>query len=327
MIKQKKLKDQAKIKYYRELNNQLLIAYKTNHKYDLESFKLTSIVLDLNPELNVAWNFRRKIILNYFLQNTDSSVAFDWNQELNFTMLQLKRYPKVYWIWNHRTWCLRYVNDIQMWQNELHLVDKMLAVDARNFHGWTYRRYVVSQLKKNEPSNSDLLNETEFDYTTVKINKDISNFSAWHQRASLFPGKLSQLQGYSAKLELIKNEISYLTNAIFTDAEDQSVWIYLKWFITDATIVGILQTGEGGDGYLNVLKQFEDSIQIINNDEIEFSGKDNNWCLKILIVIQTIFFDKLQVEKGGRTDDRRIMLEKLVEVDPLRKNRYLYLLK
>jgi len=61
------------------------------------------------------------------------------------TMAALREHPKVYWIWNHRRWCLENVPDGPVvdgkpslqwrkanWQKELAVVEKMLDADARN---------------------------------------------------------------------------------------------------------------------------------------------------------------------------------------------------
>ena len=60
-------------------------------------------------------------------------------------MAALREHPKVYWIWNHRRWCLENVPDGPLvdgkpslqwrkanWQRELAVVEKMLNADARN---------------------------------------------------------------------------------------------------------------------------------------------------------------------------------------------------
>ena len=103
------------------------------------------------------------------------------------------------------------------WDTELALVTKLLEADARNcrppprlpslgflvlnchrsfstillstvcmlitVHGWEYRRYVVASIEK---AKGISLAKKEFDYTTLKTN-NISNFSAWHNRATLIP--------------------------------------------------------------------------------------------------------------------------------------------
>ena len=50
-------------------------------------------------------------------------------------------------------------------------------------HGWEYRRYVVASIERLRGVS---LAESEFNYTTTKTN-NISNFSAWHNRANLIP--------------------------------------------------------------------------------------------------------------------------------------------
>jgi geranylgeranyl transferase type-2 subunit alpha len=53
-------------------------------------------------------------------------------------------------------------------------------------HGWEYRRYVVANLEQKRGTS---LSKSEFAYTTTKTN-NISNFSAWHNRANLIPALL-----------------------------------------------------------------------------------------------------------------------------------------
>jgi len=62
------------------------------------------------------------------------------------TMSALKAHPKVYWIWNHRIWCLENLPSgpgiensdnftawkQSAWEKELFVVEKMLDADPRN---------------------------------------------------------------------------------------------------------------------------------------------------------------------------------------------------
>jgi geranylgeranyl transferase type-2 subunit alpha len=64
------------------------------------------------------------------------------SNDLNMTTAALKANPKVYWIWNHRRWCLENVPDgpegdkdgwkKANWDRELFFVEKMLDADSRN---------------------------------------------------------------------------------------------------------------------------------------------------------------------------------------------------
>jgi geranylgeranyl transferase type-2 subunit alpha len=157
-------------------------------------------------------------------------------EELIMTMSALKARPKVYWIWNHRRWCLENIPDgpgeavhgwkQDAWNKELFVVQKMLDADPRNCMfflirfqsplypfpelstcsftvlAWDYRRYILSEMPT-PPSEI-----TELAYTSKKIESNFSNFSAWHQRsktlASLWvQGKLdeskSREEGVTAK--------------------------------------------------------------------------------------------------------------------------------
>jgi Protein prenyltransferase alpha subunit repeat len=65
------------------------------------------------------------------------------NEDLAMTTTALKVNPKVYWIWNHRRWCLEHIPenpdpaDTQewrrsTWERELFIVERMLEADSRN---------------------------------------------------------------------------------------------------------------------------------------------------------------------------------------------------
>lgn len=99
----------------------------------------------------------------------------------------------------------------------------MLARDARNFHGWGYRRLVVQRLESRELNvlaeggeeqgegkgekeevtrevkrerkvGGETRTKQELDYATRMVNSNLSNFSAWHNRSKLLPLELSESQ-------------------------------------------------------------------------------------------------------------------------------------
>jgi len=115
-----------------------------------------------------------------------------------FTIPLLLKFPKCYWIWNHRLWTLQQAILRQdasvaraVWEEELGLVGKMLTKDRRNFHAWGYRRKVVAQLE-DVALNGKSMVEPEFQYTGNMIKMDLSNFSAWHSRSQLIPRLLRE---------------------------------------------------------------------------------------------------------------------------------------
>lgn len=109
--------------------------------------------------------------------------------DLQFLFPLLLKFPKCYWIWNHRLWLLDQSTLLlpreksrALWTEELGLVGKMLTRDSRNFHGWGYRRTVVANLESLSESS---MAKSEVDYTTKMISANLSNFSAWHNRSKL----------------------------------------------------------------------------------------------------------------------------------------------
>jgi geranylgeranyl transferase type-2 subunit alpha len=87
-------------------------------------------------------SIRRKACLTVFIMARSlEDVVSSLQQDLRLTTMYLKQYPKVYWIWTHRKWCLEQMplgpddSDIwrrQTWAAELALVEKMLDRDPRN---------------------------------------------------------------------------------------------------------------------------------------------------------------------------------------------------
>lgn len=311
-MRQKRVQDERKIYEYRHLTEDVL-NLRDEQIYSTGAFEKTSALLEKNPEFNAIWNYRRDITSNL---SSELEISF-WNKELAFVMLQLKKYPKVYWIWNHRLWVLEhYPTDLpKIWQTELAVVNKLLEQDARNYHGWHYRRIVVGKI---ENITNKSLDKEEFEYTTNKINNNISNYSAWHQRVQIV-SRMFQKGEIGNQRKYIQTEISYIINAIFTDAEDQSVWFYIKWFIKNDTVFKTLGKRE----YVQMLRDLRENIVLINNDEIDFSGKQNIWCLKILLVLESI----LKENESLTESNSEAYLTQLIDTDPLRKKRYLHLLK
>ncbi|KAA8571575.1 hypothetical protein EYC84_001573 [Monilinia fructicola] len=164
--------------------------------------------------------------------------------DLDFIFPLMLGWPKCYWIWNYRLWLLKQANnrltaDIArgLWQRELVLVGKMLTRDSRNFHGWGYRRTVVSQLEDPKLNGSSMV-ESEFAYTTRMINAELKNFSAWHNRSKLIPKLLDERQATaSERRQFLDDEFDLITKAMWNDAYpyDQSVWFYHQFLMSTLT--------------------------------------------------------------------------------------------
>ncbi len=154
------------------------------------------------------------------------------------------------------------------WQAELGLVDMLLSIDARNFHGWHYRRYIVSHI---EGVTNKSMSESELEFTKKNIFKNSSNFSAWHNRTKLIPillkeAKKLDLKQFMDPVEVFKGELAFADQAVFFDPDDQSGWIYHSW---------VLLSNEFGVDNSVLIESIEKEIKAITELNEE---EENNKC-------------------------------------------------
>jgi geranylgeranyl transferase type-2 subunit alpha len=176
----------------------------TAREFTPQLLQKTAELLKKNPEYYTVWNHRRRIYVNEFDELARQVAAKQIDDDgrisqvldiiqldLQFLFPLLLKFPKCYWIWNHRLWLLQQATVLlpastarKLWEDELGLVGKMLSRDSRNFHGWGYRRTVVESLESPALQGQSLA-RPELDYTKKMIGTNLSNFSAWHNRTKL----------------------------------------------------------------------------------------------------------------------------------------------
>ena len=70
----------------------------------------------------------------------------------------------------------------------------------------------------------------EFDFTTLKIYQNFSNYSAWQRRTTLLTKYCEELKMNESEIgSFLRNEVEMCRNASWTEPSDQSVWFYQKW--------------------------------------------------------------------------------------------------
>ncbi|RYE97296.1 MAG: hypothetical protein EOO41_03655, partial [Methanobacteriota archaeon] len=121
--------------------------------------------------------------------------------------------------WYHRKWCVtRYAAQIDI-SRELELCNTMLQADERNFHCWGYRRWVASV--------AHVSTEAELAFTLACIQRNFSNYSAWHYRSGV-------LAACGMDASAMVTELELLQAAMFTEPDDQSAWFYHRWLLDAA---------------------------------------------------------------------------------------------
>lgn len=308
-IQEKKERERSKIAEYLALTNDL-ISRKKNKDWSRDAFDATQRLLEKNPEFYTIWNYRRNILLNgIFPSSTPEQINNILADELMLTTMALKEHPKVYWLWNHRRWCLQNIPDGPIvdstssmqwrndnWNKELAVVEKMLNADPRNFMAWNYRRYVLASMPTQRPELAELA------YTTRKISSSFSNFSAWHQRSKVYTslwrsGQLDPVKSRDEELELIHN-------AIYTDPEDQSAWIYHRWLMGS------------GDDESQLLRE----LAVI--EELLSEQPDSKWCMDSLVYYNKLLLKKHRPHSTELREKCLALLQQLEDIDPPRRYRY-----
>ncbi|KAM6106949.1 geranylgeranyl transferase type-2 subunit alpha [Phoenicopterus ruber ruber] len=209
---------EEKLRLYRSAMATLL-EKRERGELDAEVLALTGSVLAANPDVGTCWNLRRCAL---------PPDPADWVPgELAFVGGCLGVNPKSYGAWHHRGWVLRRAPTPPPAPAERALCDRLLAADPRNFHAWEHRRALAAE---EDP-------EAELAFAGALLSRDFSNFSAWHHRGRLLaPTRTPGSPGGGAlPPHRLQAELELVQNAVFTDPNDQSAWVYLRCILSRAS--------------------------------------------------------------------------------------------
>lgn len=194
----------------------------------------------------------------------------------------------------------------------------MLTRDSRNFHGWGYRRIVVTNLESQQ-LNGQNMSRAEYDYTTKKIGENLSNFSAWHTRSRLILGMLELEKATDAERRaMLDEEIELIHRALF-DPFDQSLWFYhqhLMCTFDPDTSQNSMAPNLTVQEKLEYVDGEKDYIQDLLED-----SKDCKWVYQALIDC-AIIEKKLGRSNGHDPSQIEAWLASLERLDPLRAGRW-----
>ncbi|KAF2154239.1 geranylgeranyl transferase type 2 subunit alpha [Myriangium duriaei CBS 260.36] len=367
-----KKRELKRIDKYRDLVAQVRERYRQKD-YTVEALTLTSALLSENPEYYTIWNYRRLILQDVFTKELSAPPEPDEEQEtgteadklqtepnlnpaqkeislllkedLQFVTSTQRINPKVYWMWNHRSWLLSKALEYlptavatRFWTEELGLVTKMLGWDNRNFHGWQYRRIVTdaleelrlrtlqSQVAQKTTTNEQLqaqasLAKQEFDYSDKMVRANFSNFSAWHHRLQQVHKQLdTEGADDNARRKAFEEELALAAELLWaaTDPKDQSLWFYHQDLMATLDPAAEAKfrlikspSDEERRGYID--GQMEGIKEILEDNE------DCKWIYQALLGLSELY-EKV----GGQPDkaDMQDWLDRLEKLDPLRKGRW-----
>ena len=146
--------------------------------------------------------------------------------------------------------------------------------------------------------------QTEWDFTTTKIQDNFSNFSAFYYRSQLLPG---YLEIASDPLLVWRNEFQLIENAVCTEPDDQTAWWYQALLLSfDSKLFHMEELRA------NLLDQVSLLWELLED------SPNSKWVLMGLHRL----LESLKVE----TEQQRELLRRLQQVDPDRAQRYQQLL-
>eukprot|EP00897_Mesotaenium_endlicherianum_P001083 jgi/Mesen1/10976/ME000096S10554 len=253
--KQEEAKKKASL--YAQLQAGVLKSHQEK-SYGEDDMRRCVRLLELNPDVYTAWNYRKLAVRHLAAQAADAAakqVLVD--TELRLVIAALKRNPKAYGAWYHRKWVLALglTGGAAAAEQELRLLRHLLQLDPRNFHAWDYRRFVVSlqgaaTSGESHPPASHLAGtggaaaplqrlqeqelRQELEFTDEKINENFSNYSAWHYRSSLLTERLQRDTSEASRCRQLADEFELVRQAFFTAPSDQSAWLYYTWLLAQA---------------------------------------------------------------------------------------------
>ncbi|KAK0423215.1 hypothetical protein QR680_008030 [Steinernema hermaphroditum] len=202
---------------------------------DNEFLEYTAHILRKNPNIQTLFNLRRDALLKMMERRTEESeeawetrVGELCNVELALALEALKKDCKSYNAWFHRFWAfeLHPKRDVAA---EIANCDMALKLDQRNFHAWDHLRSVAKLVK--------LGSQEAVDFSEKRLKEDVSNYSAYHYRATELPNVKPDLEhGMKISVAALCEEIERLHHGpCFTEPKDQSPWRYALQLLDQAT--------------------------------------------------------------------------------------------
>lgn len=183
---------------------------------------------------------------------------------------------------------------------EIPFLARMFSKDAKNYHVWSYRQWLVRHFS---------LWDNELSYVESLLQADVRNNSAWNHRwfivfARHMDPEMHSIKDQGANLEvepaIMEKEIEYAKAAIAIAPQNQSPWNYLRGVVR--------KQGKG----LVAMKAFaEQFANLEEEDEVRSSHA--------LDFLADLYAEEHEKERSGKA------LEILARrYDPIRKNYWNY---
>lgn len=128
---------------------------------------------------------------------------------------------KTYQVWHHRRLL---VSLTQQPKRELDFIRRGLEADAKNYHTWSYRQWLLGSFAGRGASVTDAEGDVkdvdedlwigELDFVDTMLAQDVRNNSAWHHRFFVVWG-CGVREGDEDRERVLKRELTYVFFLLF----------------------------------------------------------------------------------------------------------------
>ncbi|KAJ3773518.1 hypothetical protein FB446DRAFT_732465 [Lentinula raphanica] len=201
---------------YKDVANYFRGIVKTGEKSE-RVLELTEHIIRLNPAHYTAWQYRYETLI---------AIDADLEKELKLMDELAITHLKTYQVWHHRRLLML---KIRKPIPELRFIAKTFLVDAKNYHTWSYRQWLLAYF------NDEDLWAGELDFVEQLLYADIRNNSAWHHRFfTVFQSGVHD--GEQDRERVLKRELIYVKQSISLVPNNASAWNYLRGVLEQNSI-------------------------------------------------------------------------------------------
>ncbi|KIM70428.1 hypothetical protein SCLCIDRAFT_100662 [Scleroderma citrinum Foug A] len=171
--------------------------------------ELTENIIRKNPAHYSAWQYRYKTLM---------ALDAPLDEELRLMDELAVKYLKTYQVWHHRRLLVQLTRAPVP---ELEFIAGCLQVDAKNYHTWSYRQWLLAHF------NNEALWVSELDFVDGMLDVDVRNNSAWHHRFFVV-FQSGVRKGEEDRNEVVRRELVYVKMKISVAPNNPSAWNYLR---------------------------------------------------------------------------------------------------
>ncbi|KAF8961814.1 hypothetical protein BDZ97DRAFT_1176015 [Flammula alnicola] len=206
--------------------------------------ELTENIIRQNPAHYSAWQYRYETLIS-LLSSSPTPEASEGLPRLLATELSLMDelavlFLKTYQVWHHRRLLVPLTKQPA---RELAFIKRSLEVDAKNYHTWSYRQWLLASCygpgaAMNEDNDDSIVEEAdaiwaaELDFVDAMLTHDVRNNSAWHHRFFVVFGCRGPIAQENEKERLFRRELIYTKQSISLAPSNPSAWNYLRGLLT-----------------------------------------------------------------------------------------------